>query len=77
MAPRTSSRSGSSSLQSRLREERAAVYRQAIADAAERVFAEKGADRITPELCFGGKGHEDIEPQISRINTDYFYLCHP
>src|SRR6185436_948186 len=39
--------------------------------------AQQGANLVTPELCFGGKGHEDIEPQISRINTDYFYLCNP
>jgi AcrR family transcriptional regulator len=32
-------------LQERLREERQAVYRRAISEAAERVFAEKGADR--------------------------------
>ena len=29
--------------------------------------AEKRANRITPELCFGGKSHEDIEPRILRI----------
>lgn len=32
-------------LKRRLRDERAAVYRQAISEAAERVFARKGADR--------------------------------
>ncbi len=38
-------RARKSPLKRRLREQRAAVYRQAITEAAERVFAAKGADR--------------------------------
>ena len=38
-------RAQQSSLQQRVKEERQAVYRQAIHEAAERVFAEKGTDR--------------------------------
>jgi AcrR family transcriptional regulator len=39
-------------LQQRLKEEREAIYRQAINEAAERVFAEKGADRSRmPEIA--------------------------
>jgi AcrR family transcriptional regulator len=45
MASRKRARGRSGPLQRRLREERAAVYRQAISEAAERVFAEKGTDR--------------------------------
>jgi TetR/AcrR family transcriptional regulator len=36
--------SGTSELRERVKEERRAIYRQAVAEAAERVFAEKGAE---------------------------------
>jgi AcrR family transcriptional regulator len=42
--PRTATSSGSSSLRRRVKEERRSIYRQAISEAAERVFAQKGAD---------------------------------
>ena len=45
MGPRRSARSQPTRLKKRLREECAAVYRQAITEAAERVFARKGSDR--------------------------------
>jgi AcrR family transcriptional regulator len=44
MSPRRSAGRDARPLDRRLREERAAVYRQAIAEAAERVFAAKGSD---------------------------------
>ena len=45
MAARSRARRRQVPLKRRLQEERAAVYRQAITEAAERVFAEKGTDR--------------------------------
>jgi AcrR family transcriptional regulator len=45
VSPRRSARRKPRRLEHRLREERAAVYREAITEAAERVFAEKGSDR--------------------------------
>jgi len=45
MAPRRPAHRQPGPLKRRLREERAAVYRQAITEAAERVFAQNGTDR--------------------------------
>jgi AcrR family transcriptional regulator len=45
VSPRRSAPRKPRHLEHRLREERAAVYRKAISEAAERVFAEKGSDR--------------------------------
>jgi AcrR family transcriptional regulator len=45
MASRRPARRQPGPLKSRLREERAAIYRRAITEAAERVFARKGTDR--------------------------------
>lgn len=42
---RTARRTRTSALQQRVKEERRSLYRQAIHEAAERVFAEKGTDR--------------------------------
>jgi len=43
--PQTKRRSPATPLQQRLKEERKSVYRKAISEAAERVFAAKGTDR--------------------------------
>jgi AcrR family transcriptional regulator len=74
-------------LQRRLREERAAVYRAAINAAAERVFAQKGADRshmreiaaeagISLGTLYGVvDGKESIFVGIHKIRMGEFLAC--
>ena len=87
MPPRRHARRQPGPLRRRLREQRAAVYRQTITEAAERVFARKGTDRshmreiaaeagVSLGTLYGViDGKESLFVGIHRIRMQEFLEC--